>query len=316
MPSMLKYFSSLCLMTTLNLAALFPQLPPLAYVSDSAGLDAVVIRSEQINSIVYVAANENSMILTPMVSLGPGAISFAIEGGHETRELHLLMLHQEQGAVWQGQDTLITSAKNGAWPIFTPDGVCYLSMQGPTVQDYGKATDIFKYSQGVFTQLSTNMGQDRHLWPLLSPDGSRLHYRKLSQTPTAEGVTRSVRSIIYDLNSGSQEVHLIDKNIFIEQWTARGELLLSERLTDGSGLRVYMLYALGTRSVTELYRAVSWQARLTDDNRYLATLSAYPAGGPNFDIFVTDLKTGNTFNLTQTPDHSESLIGWLPHARQ
>ncbi len=283
---------------------------PLAYISNMDGRDVIVIRDGSRDQAVFLCDNENEMILTPSVNLDKHSISFVIENGTGLRDVHVLQLEREAGNTWEAQDSVIVSVNSGAWPTVDLKGNLFLSMKDPRNTEFTTATDIYSLSGTSFVKLSQNSGQDRHLWPLLSPNGDRLHFRIISKSDQGNHPIQK-KSIIYYFASRSIDFHLVDQGVFIEQWTATNKLMYSFREHVETPMRIYYLYDVDSRQAIEIYRESSWQAKLSGDGKYLATLRNYPEGSAQYDIFIADIFSGQEINLTQSPQKSESLIGWL-----
>ncbi len=283
----------------------------IAYISSENGRDAIILRQGNEDMTVYVCSGENEIILTPKVTIDGKYISFLVDDGSSQRVLHLLGPIENYVGTWSAIDSVVTVVKGGAWPNYGQDQIFYLSMQNPDTNDLTLASDIYQIQDGKFTRINENEGLERHLWPLISPNGQQLHYRKISIQEENMHIAPRVNSIIYDLNSQTQEVHLADQNIFIEQWAANGMILYYYKVNDVERTRVYSLYDPKSRESKEIYQHSSRQARLSPDARFLATLRTYPAGSSQFDIFIINLETQQEINLTQTPQRSESLIDWI-----
>jgi len=200
-----------------SMAGLLAAQPPasLAIVSDLHGQDAIIIVDKSTRTPVYVANSNQAMILTPMVSPSGNVISFVVEGGQELRDLHHLAVQFGTAGIWEGRDSLISRVNNGSWPVCDDRGNWLLVMRLADAYTSGMRDDVCEISQGNILRISDNPGQNRYLWPLLSPDGNRLHYRILSQTPGVDGDKRSIRSIIYDRTTGTRTSHLVDLNLLL-----------------------------------------------------------------------------------------------------
>ena len=283
----------------------------LAYISDYAGRDVIIVKDRVGTHQIYQCANENEMILTPGISPKREVISFVIENGENHRAVHRLKVKKGAQGAWLASDSIIIHARNAAWPTYAHTNILFLSMMDPREPQLALSTDIYSISGDQYLCLSNNSGLDKHLWPLLSPDEQQLHFRKIATAMPGGDGNPIVSSVIFDLELNTREVHLVGQRVYVEQWTANNLLLVSQRLTDEAGTRVYALYDPDTRESTEVYRNSSYQAQLAPDANYLATLRLEPAGGSNFDIFITDLYRQTELNLTNTPNQSESLIGWL-----
>lgn len=304
------FLSMLMSLTLANPALDQSHLDPFVFISTSDGKDAILIREGGKNQTVFQCNNESEMILTPGINIDKKSISFVVENGTGVRAVHLLILNQSSGTEWTFQDTILASVKGGAWPTNDLAGNMYLSMKDPRSVDYSTATDIYQLNGLQLTRLSTNSGEDRHLWPLLAPEGDKLHFR-VFQGSTDVNTPKVKQSIIYVFESHSRALHLVGQNVFVEQWPSTDKLLYSHRLEADSRIRVYYLYDINSHKSTELYRGMSWQAQLSSDGRYFATLQNFPQGSAQFDVFITDLNSGETLNMTNSPLQSESLIGWL-----
>jgi Tol biopolymer transport system component len=282
-----------------------------AYISTIGGNDAIVVMDGGTLSVLYNCVSQNEIILTPQLSLDGNYISFLIDAGGGNRQLHLLGPLQQVNGKWRAQDELVTEIASGAWPSYGRNSDFYLTLPAHDLSQYPGASNIYQLMDGKFSLVNENRGGEKHLWPLISPEGNKIHYRKVSKGLDMAGGGQLSLSILYDLESEEKEEHLANQNIFVEQWSGTGQLLYSQKINDNTGTRVYSLYDPKTRESQVILETVSRQARLSPDGRYLMTLRAFPEGNNHYDIFIVDLQTKTETNLTQTEHVSESLIDWI-----
>ena len=84
-------------------------------------------------------------------------------------------------------------------------------------------------------------------------------------------------------------------------------------IANGGGLSLSTadgLWQIGADGSLNLVVGASW-ARLSPDSRMVAYLQADPDTGVD-DVWLLDLSTGETRNLTQTPDRYETVPSWWP----
>lgn len=283
----------------------------LAYISTVGGNDAIIIKEGEATSVVYSCASQNEIILTPQLSSDGKYISFLIDAGGGNRQLHLLGPLEQMNGKWNAKDELVTEIASGAWPSYGRNSDFYLTLPAHDLSQYPGASNIHQLIDGKFNLVSENRGGEKHLWPLISPEGDKIHYRKVSKRLDMFGGGQLSLSILYDLESQEKEEHLSNQNIFVEQWSRTGQILYSQKLNDNAGTRDYSLYDHKIRESQMILRTNSRQARLSPDGKYLMTLRAFPEGNNHYDIFIVDLQTKTEVNLTQTAHVSESLIDWI-----
>ncbi|NQV14540.1 hypothetical protein HQ531_03705 [bacterium] len=283
----------------------------IAYISDMDNRDAIFIQDGNGIGTIFQCSVENELILTPQVTADGKIMTFAVDNGKNQRSIHLLAPTLNDNGSWTAIDSTIRIVRGGAWPIYGALGEIYLAMPDPENENPQGVTDIYGIYQGRLTRISENLGYSKHVWPLMAPDGKKIMYRViLTQAPPMENMP-VISSILHDLNSGARTMHLVNQDVFVEQWANNGKILYSFKLNDGKETRAYALYNPDTRESEEIYRNNSRQARLSPDSKYLATIRYFPEGSHQFDIFITDLQNKSEFNLTNTPTQSESLIGWI-----
>lgn len=283
----------------------------IAYISDLDNRDAIFIRDGKRVDAIFRCSSETELILTPQITANGKYITYVVDNGQNQRTIHLLRPFQDSNGVWTAEDSIITTVKGGAWPIYGDLGEIYLAMPDQEIAEPMGITDIYGIYQGQVTRISENLGYSKHVWPLMSPNGKKIMYRViLTQAPPMENIP-VISSIIHDLRTGARTLHMVNQDVFVEQWTNNDEILYSIKLNDPKQTRNYALYNPGTRESREIYSNSSRQARLSPNNRYLATIRTHPEGSHQFDVFITDLEDNREFNLTQTPTQSESLIGWI-----
>ena len=283
----------------------------LVFISNLNGLDAIVVYSGRNQNIVFSCELESELILTPSISPWDTSLTFLVDQGAAGRTIHSLALKQTGGGAWTGVDVTIASIPGAAWPVRARDGSFFVVMPDARNLNSGKVTGIFHLHEGSFSVISGAEDKFRHFWPLLSRDGKQLVFRQLV-IPEGEGSSEFwSRTLVWNMENDTRQVHFVNEQIYLEQWLPQG-ILISTKLEDEARTRIYKVYDPVSRESTEIYRGGAWQARVTDDLQTVASIRPEPVGGSLFDIFITVPVTGVEVNLTGTPRISESLIGWLP----
>ncbi len=295
----------------LNQSHLRSDMGNIAYINEYQGKDAVFIMDAVGENVIFTCNYENEIILTPSVSSDGRYITFLVDNGRDQKVIHILGPVEKTGEKWQAPDLTLLTIRGGAWPIVRDETSVYISMPDQTALTLSGSSNIYLVSAEEIKQITNNMGNTTHIWPVLSPDGKKILYRSIPRVSTSDNISEPVKSVLLDLETGQEEAHFIDQNIYMEQWTDAGDLLFSFKELDQNGYRIYALYNPVTRETREVYRNNSRQGSLSKESRFLATIRPFPAGGADFDIFVKDLNSQQELNLTQTPKQSESLIGWI-----
>jgi len=283
----------------------------IAFINEADGRDAVFVRDAEGENVIFICASANVIILTPSVSADGKFITFVVDNGRNQKAIHILGPIQKVKNKWQAHDLEVMTVRGGAWPVFKDDQSVYMSMPEQASLSNDGTSNIYMINIEEIKQVSDNQGESTHIWPLMHPNGEALIYRDIPQTDEMGETVEPIKSVIYDLESGSSEMHFVDQFVYLEQWTSLGEILFSFRDKDQNGNRIYALYNPETRETREIYRNKSRQGALTSDSKFLATIRPVPEGSPQFDIFVIDLISKTEINLTQSPRQSESLIGWI-----
>ncbi len=283
----------------------------IAYINESDGRDAIFVRDAAVNNVIFTCASGNVIILTPSVSSDGKYITFVVDNGRNQKAIHILGPIQKINNKWQAQDLEVMTVRGGAWPVLKDNQSVYMSMPEQASLSNDGSSHIYLISTEEIIRISDNQGKSSHIWPLINPTGDALIYRYIPQTDEMGYTAEPVKSVMFDLESGTSEMHFVDQFVYLEQWTSLGEILFSFRDKDQNGNRIYALYNTETRETREIYRHKSRQGALTSDSKYLATIRSVPPGSPQYDIFITDLISKAEINLTQTPRQSESLIGWI-----
>ncbi|MBC8376961.1 MAG: hypothetical protein H8E26_13025 [FCB group bacterium] len=283
----------------------------IAFINEADGRDAIFVRDTAGENVIYICTSGNVIILTPSVSADGKFITFVVDNGRNQKTIHILGPIQKVNNKWQANDLEVMTVRGGAWPVFKDAQSVYMSMPEQASLSHDGTSNIYMISNEEIKQISDNRGVSTHIWPLMHPNGEVLIYRNIPQTDEMGETAEPIKSVIYGLESESSEMHFVDQFVYLEQWTASGDILFSFRDKDQNGNRIYALYNPETRETKEIYRHKSRQGALTSDSKFLATIRPVPEGSPQFDIFVTDLISKTEINLTQSPRQSESLIGWI-----
>lgn len=294
-----------------SLSADLSKVGTIAYIAAEGGRDAIFIKGSKGSNTIFNCAYENEIILTPSVSRDGSYLSFVVDQGRNERMLHILGPITFSNGKWQAVDSILMMVKGGAWPIYGGENTTYLSMPNQTSLVTAPTSHIFQIQEDRLIQLSNNQGISNHIWPLLDPSGDRILYREIPGPEEDNQAPGRLQSVLQTIESGAQEYHFINQNVFLEQWVNSTEVLISTNVSGEPRMRSYGLYNLETRESQEIYRNSSRQGRLTSDSRYMATIRPVPPGGAQFDVFITDLESQDELNLTQSPKQSESLIGWI-----
>ncbi len=291
-----------------NQSQTLPGMGTIAYINESNGRDAIFIRDGEGENVIFNCDYENEIVLTPSVSGDGKFISFLVDNGRNQKAVHILGPIQKVEDEWQAEDLLVMTVRGGAWPVIKDGKSVYMSMPDQASLSSDGTSNIYLVSSEEIEQVSDNMGISSHIWPLIHPDGEALIYRYIPQPDEMGEIDEPVKSVLFDLKSGTSTMHFVNQFVYLEQWTGLGEILFSFRDKDRNGNRIYALYNLETK---EIYRNKSRQGSLSSEGRFLATIRSVPEGSVNFDIIVTDLVSKVEINLTQSPKTSESLIGWI-----
>jgi hypothetical protein len=298
-------------LTTIRAQSMSTEMGAIAYINESHGKDAIFIRDAGSDNVIFTCTSGNVIILTPSVSFDGKYITFIVDNGRNQKTIHILGPIQKINNKWQANDLEVLTVRGGAWPVFKDSQTVYMSMPEQTALSHDGTSNIYVVSNEGIEPLTDNQGVSSHIWPLLNPQSDALIYRYIPQTDEMGYASEPVKSVIYDLETGNVESHFVDQFVYLEQWLATGEILFSFRDKDQNGNRIYAIYNPESRETREVYRNKSRQGALTSDSQFLATLRPVPEGSPQFDIFVTDLVSGEEINITNSPRQSESLIGWI-----
>ena len=282
----------------------------LAYISNDQGVDAIMVQDGRLLQKAYRCQSESEMILTPSIDYWQNNITFVIDNGQPGRTIYGLALSGSETQKWGGEVRELATLPEASWPTAGPDGSIYLVMPDESNLKTGKVTGLFQLNDGSIRTIHSAEQRFKYYWPLISPTGSQLFYRQ-SIAPQSE-VKESFwsRMILRDLNTGAQTFHFVDEPIYLEQWSKTG-IIYSTKMADEARTRVYRLYDPSTGAVRELFRGSVWQARFNADLTQVAVIRPEPPSDNFFDVFVIELATHVEQNITNTPQISESLIGWL-----
>jgi len=294
-----------------NQSQTLPGMGTIAYINESNGRDAIFIRDGEGENVIFNCDYENEIVLTPSVSGDGKFIAFLVDNGRNQKAVHILGPIQKVKDEWQAEDLLVMTVRGGAWPVIKDGKSVYMSMPDQTSLSSDGTSNIYLVSSEEIEQVSDNMGISSHIWPLIHPNGEALIYRYIPQPDEMGEIDEPVKSVLFNLESGTSNMHFVNQFVYLEQWTGLGEILFSFRDKDRNGNRIYALYNLETRETREIYRNKSRQGSLSSEGRFLATIRSVPEGSVDFDIIVTDLVSKVEINLTQSPKTSESLIGWI-----
>ncbi len=310
-PLIVAQLSSSLIAAPQNQSQSLPDLGTIAYINEADNRDAINVRDASSENIIFTCDFPNELILTPSVSSDGKFITFLVDNGRNQKAIHILGPIKRANGMWQAEDLIVMRVRGGAWPVVNDEKSVYLSMPDQTSLVVSRSSNIYLISPDEIKRITDNKGESSHIWPVINPKGDKIIYRSIPLPDENGEVSESIKSTIIDLNSGQDVSHFVDQYIYIEQWSNRGEILFSFKELDQNGNRIYALYNPETSETQEIYRHKSRQGSLSSESRFLATIRPVPEGSADFDIFVTDLISKAEINLTQSPNQSESLIGWI-----
>ncbi len=310
-PLIVAQLSSSLIAAPQNQSQSLPDMGTIAYINEADNRDAIYVRDASSENIIFTCDFPNELILTPSVSSDGKFITFLVDNGRNQKAIHILGPIKRANGMWQAEDLIVMRVRGGAWPVVNDEKSVYLSMPDQTSLVVSRSSNIYLISPDEIKRITDNKGESSHIWPVINPKGDKIIYRSIPLPDENGEVSESIKSTIIDLNSGQDVSHFVDQYIYIEQWSNRGEILFSFKELDQNGNRIYALYNPETSETQEIYRHKSRQGSLSSESRFLATIRPVPEGSADFDIFVTDLISKAEINLTQSPNQSESLIGWI-----
>ena len=296
-----------------------PEKPVALFPPPPAGLPgAIIMRSGQVlgdpdnSPIVLIKADgSGERILTPNERghapvLSPDGTQFAyvhyIPSTHDV----LLQLNNIQGTdaragsvYWAGSVTLYHQdtpawSPDGQWLAFTAVGM------GATLPDLYLVSLANRNGDPEALQRLTD-DDVIESWPAWSPDGTRLVY--VADSTKLEFST-SVDLRIYNLEDDSIAPLTDDGGALIEEapdWSPDGQSIIFQARASES--ETYDIYRLSLDGLTPPEKLISSEAndirpRYSPDGRYIL-FSSDRAG--NWDVYIYDLVTRETYQLTTTP---------------